>query len=86
MRRIVEGSFAALAPGGWLVDHDTHLNRDKTGPLAVARYSVLLMHGTAGRCWSVAELEALLSGAGFIEIEERPAAGDRSVVVARKPA
>ena len=44
VRRIVDGSFAALAPGGWLVDHDTDLNRDKTGPLPVARYSALLMH------------------------------------------
>ncbi|MDQ4097919.1 MAG: hypothetical protein M3144_08645, partial [Actinomycetota bacterium] len=64
-RPIVEGSFAALSPGGWLVDHDTHLNRDKTGPLPVARYSVLLMHTTPGRCWSVAELEALLVGGGL---------------------
>lgn len=85
VRRIVDRSFAALAPGGWLVDHDTHLNRDKTGPLAVARYSVLLMHATPGRCWSVAELEALLRAVGFVEVEERPAAGDRTVVLARKP-
>lgn len=86
VRLIVRGSFAALAPGGWLVDHDTHLNRDKTGPLAVARYSVLLMHTTSGRCWSVAELEALLADVGFVEVQERPAGGDRSIVLARKPA
>lgn len=85
VRRIVGRCFAALAPGGWLVDHDTHLNREKAGPLAVARYSVLLMHGTQGRCWSVAELEAILVDVGFVEVEERPAAADRSVIVARKP-
>ncbi len=86
VRRIVEGCFAALVPGGWLVDHDTHLNRNKTGPLAVARYSVLLMHTTPGRCWSVGELEALLLDVGFVDVEERPAAGDRSIILARKPA
>lgn len=85
VRRIVERCFAALAPGGWLVDHDTHLNREKNGPLAVARYSVLLMHTTPGRCWSVAELEAFLVDVGFVDVQERPAAGDRSVVLARKP-
>ena len=86
VRRILERCFAALAPGGWLVDHDTHLDRAKTGPLPVARYSVLLMHSTPGRCWSVAELEGLLAGVGFVDVEERPAAGDRTVILARKPA
>ena len=85
VRRIVENSFAALAPGGWLVDHDTHLNQDKTGPLAVARYSVLLLHGTPGRCRSGAELEAVLVDVGFVDVHERSAGGDRSVVLARKP-
>ena len=85
VRRVVERCFEALPPGGWLVDHDAHLNRDKTGPLPVARYSVLLMHATAGKCWSVAELEAILEDVGFGEIEERPAGPDRSVVLAHKP-
>ena len=85
VRRLLEQCFDALAPGGWLVDHDAHINRDKTGPLPVARYSVLLMHTTTGKCWSVPELEALLEHVGFGEIDERPAGPDRSVVVARKP-
>lgn len=85
VRRLLERCFDALAPGGWLVDHDAHVNRDKTGPLPVARYSVLLMHTTAGKCWSVAELETILEGVGFRDVEERPAGPDRSVVLARKP-
>ncbi len=32
VRRILEVSFAALPSGGWLADHDAHLNADKTGP------------------------------------------------------
>lgn len=85
VRRLLEACFDALAPGGWLVDHDAHVNRDKTGPLPVARYSVLLMHTTAGKCWSVAELEAILEDVGFGDVEERSAGPDRSVVLARKP-
>ncbi len=85
VRRLVQRCFDALAPGGWLVDHDAHVNRDKTGPLPVARYSVLLMHTTAGKCWSVAELETILEDVGFRDVEERSAGPDRSVVLARKP-
>ena len=85
VQRLLERCFDALAPGGWLVDHDAHVNREKTGPLPVARYSVLLMHTTAGKCWSVAELETMLEHVGFGDVDERPAGPDRSVVVARKP-
>ena len=84
VRRVLERCFDALSPGGWLVDHDAHVDRDKAGPLAVARYSVLLMHATAGKCWSVAELETILEDVGFRDVEERPAGPDRSVVLARK--
>lgn len=59
-----------LASGGWVVDHDAHVSRDKTGPLPVARDSVLLMHTTAGKCWSVAELEAMMEQVGFGEVDE----------------
>jgi hypothetical protein len=43
VRGLVRKSFDSLAPGGWIVDHDAHLAPDKTGPLSVAAYSVLLM-------------------------------------------
>lgn len=56
VRRILAASFGALPSGGWLVDHDAHINADKTGPLPIARYSVLLAHSTWGKCWSVREL------------------------------
>jgi predicted O-methyltransferase YrrM len=32
VHRILAGSFATLAPGGWLVDHDVHIDAGKTGP------------------------------------------------------
>jgi hypothetical protein len=71
VERLLAASFAALPPGGWLIDHDTHVDVDKRGPLAVAEYSVLLMVD-AGH-------------AGFVDVEHRPTAGDRGVLLARKP-
>lgn len=85
VQRILDVSFNALAPGGWVADHDAHINADKTGPLPNARYSVLLAHSTLGKCWSVREIEAFLHEAGFVHVSVRPAGPDRSVVLARKP-
>lgn len=84
VRHLLAASFAALVPGGWLVDHDTHINETKSGPLPVAEYSVLLMHSTPGKCWSLAELAGM--HVGFAHIDWRPTAADRSAILARKPA
>lgn len=83
--RILAASFAALAPGGLLVIHDAHLNAGKTGPLPVAAYSVMLMHGTEGRCYSVAEMFDRTAAAGFRNLAFVETAGDRSLVTAHKP-
>ena len=85
VRELLAASFAALAPGGWLVDHDTHINETKTGPLPVAEYSVLLMHSTPGKCWSVSEIAGMLHDVGFADIGSRPTAADRTAILARKP-
>jgi hypothetical protein len=85
VEQLLAASFATLPPGGRLIDHDTHVDADKRGPLAVAEYSVLLMHSTPGKCWSVRELAEMAEGVGFVDVEHRPAAGDRSVLLARKP-
>lgn len=83
--QLLAASFAALLPGGWLLDHDTHINSDKRGPLSVAEYSVLLMHSTLGKCWSRYELAKIATAVGFADIVERPTICDRSVLVAHKP-
>jgi O-methyltransferase len=82
---LLAASFAALPPGGWVIDHDTHVDADKRGPRAVAEYSVLLMHSTPGKCWSVRELSEMAERVGFVDVEHRATAGDRGVLLARKP-
>ena len=78
-------SFAALPSGGMIVVHDRHLNREKTGPLRIAAHSVFLMAGTAGRYYSIAEIEEYLAAAGFAHFDYREVVLDYSVITARKP-
>ena len=64
--------------------HDTFLNAAKSGPLPVAEYSVLLMHVTQGRCYSVAEIESWLVDAGFAFRGLVPSAIGRSAILAER--
>ena len=85
VRELLARSFAALEPGGVLIVHDCHLNAEKTGPLPVAQYSVLLMHSTQGKCYSLGEMRSYLGETGFDWLDFKPTAADRSVILARKP-
>ena len=85
VKQLLAKSFKALEAGGLLVVHDAHLNADKSGPLHVAEYSVLLMHSTEGRCYSVVEMEEYLREVGFTDFQFTPAAASRSIVTAKKP-
>jgi len=82
VRQILRASAAALPPGGRIVIHDAFLNAGKTGPFAIAGYSVLLMHVSQGRCYSVAEMDAWLREVGFGAASEVPSALGRSALVA----
>ena len=48
----------------------------------LAGYSVLLMHVTQGRCFSVGEMESWLLDAGFARPHQVPSAVGRSALVA----
>ncbi len=85
VRQLVEKSFAALPSNGLIVVHDAFLNGEKTGPLHVAEYSVLLMHASEGRCYSIVEMEEYLSAAGFVESHYVNGAAARGIMTARKP-
>jgi predicted O-methyltransferase YrrM len=86
VRPLLAASFAALPPGGLLAIHDCHLDAEKSGPAPVAAYSALLMSVTEGKCYSIAEMETLLTEAGFRSVRLEPTAADRSVITALKPA
>ena len=84
VKQILAASACALPPGGLIIIHDAHLNTDKSGPLPVAEYSVILMHSTEGKCYSVVEMSTYLEEAGFTGTEHHATAADRSVMIARK--
>jgi 3-hydroxy-5-methyl-1-naphthoate 3-O-methyltransferase len=84
VRGLLQASAGALPPGGLILVHEAFLNAEKTGPLHIAGYSVLLMHACQGRCYSVAEMESWLSESGFETVQHVPSAVGRSALVARK--
>ncbi len=60
-RHLLAASSGTLPPGGLLVIHDAFINADKTGPMPVAEYSVLLMHASQGKCYATSEYERMLA-------------------------
>jgi hypothetical protein len=85
VHQLIAKSARALPAGGRIIVHEALLDAAKDGPLSLARYSVLLMHVTQGRCYSVAELGSWLVDAGFEAPAHVPTALGRSALVASKP-
>lgn len=81
---ILKNSYDNLKPGGMIILHDAHINQDKTEPLSVAEYSVLLMFLSEGKCYSTDEMQDMLERAGFKDIKYKPTILNRSVITARK--
>ncbi len=84
VRRLLAASAAALAPGSLLLIHDAFLNDEKSGPLHVAEYSVVLAHATQGRCYSTAEMRTWLAEAGFKDFTHTDTAAARGLMTARR--
>jgi SAM-dependent methyltransferase len=84
VEQLLAKSYESLLPGGLFIAHDAHINADKSGPLPVAAYSVMLMTITEGKCYSQAEMNDFLTRVGFEEVRYFPTAADRSVITARK--
>jgi predicted O-methyltransferase YrrM len=84
VRHLLSKSFDALESDGLIVIHDAFLNAEKSGPLHVAEYSVLLMHSSEGRCYSVREMERYLNDAGFHDVMYVGGAAARGIMTARK--
>ena len=77
-------SFDSLQPGGRLIIHEMLYNDEKTGPVAVAGVAISMLLNTEGQQFSGRELAAMLTEAGFRDIEVRPTFGYWSIVTGRK--
>jgi predicted O-methyltransferase YrrM len=84
VKTLLKKSYDSLLDGGMLLIHDAHINGEKTGPIEIAEYSVLLMSSTRGKCYSVKEMKDMLICAGFLNIEVIPTVAKRSVIKAKK--
>jgi predicted O-methyltransferase YrrM len=84
VKSVLDNSYRNLKSNGVVIIHDAHINEDKTGPLSVAEYSVLLMFLSEGKCYSIKEIKEILEEAGFSDIEYRPTILNRSIIIGRK--
>ena len=84
VQQLIEASANTLASGGLLVIHEAFLNDDKTGPLPVAEYSVLLATITQGKCYSPAEYGTVLAEHGFDVGGYQDTIADRGFITAIK--
>jgi len=82
---LAQRSFDALPKGGRILLHEMLLNDTKSGPVAVAAFSVSMLFGTRGQQFTALELSQILKKAGFTEISVKPTFGYWSVVSGMKP-
>lgn len=79
-------SFATLPSGGRIFLNEILMDDDYTGPYQAAAFSLLMLIGTLGKQYSLAELRDILEEAGFVDVEaQRTGGGYYSLVSARKP-
>ena len=83
--RLAASAFKALPSGGRIHLHEMLINDEGSGPLAPAAFSMMMLLGTKGRQYSLAEHAATLTGAGFRDVKARDSYGYFSVVTAVKP-
>nr|WP_314268191.1 methyltransferase [uncultured Moellerella sp.] len=82
---LVKKSFDSLSSGGRIIIHELLYNDDKTGPLAAAGYSVMVLGWLEGERSTGRHLVESLRKAGFIDIEIIPSYGYNSMVTGIKP-
>jgi acetylserotonin N-methyltransferase len=62
------------------------MDDDYTGPYQAAAFSLLMLIGTLGKQYSLAEFRDILGSAGFTDVAaQRTGGGYYSLVSARKP-
>lgn len=85
-RKLAKSSYDALPGGGRIFLHEILIDDDYTGPWPAAAFSVMMLIGTLGQQFSLAEFRDILESAGFVDVQaERTGGGYYSLVSARKP-
>jgi acetylserotonin N-methyltransferase len=85
-RDLARRSFAALPSGGRIFLSEILMDDDLAGPWPAASFSLLMLVGTLGKQYSLAEFREILESAGFTEVQaQRTGGGYYSLVSARKP-
>ena len=84
-RDLARRSFEALPKGGRIFLNEILMDDDYTGPFQAAAFSLLMLVGTLGKQYSLAEFRDILESAGFTDVEaQRTGGGYYSLVSARK--
>ena len=79
-------SFDALPSGGRILLSEILMDDEGTGPWPAAAFSLLMLIGTLGKQYSLAEFQGILESAGFTDVRaKRSGGGYYSLVSARKP-
>ncbi|MDQ2639944.1 MAG: ubiquinone/menaquinone biosynthesis protein [Pseudomonadota bacterium] len=85
-RMLARKSFEALPSGGRILLHEVLMDDEGTGPWHAAAFSLLMLIGTKGRQFTLAELRGFLEAAGFVDVEAGSTGGGYySLVSARRP-
>lgn len=85
-RMLARKSFEALPQGGRILLHEVLMDDEGTGPWPAAAFSLLMLIGTKGRQFTLAELRGFLEAAGFVDVEAASTGGGYySLVSARRP-
>jgi 3-hydroxy-5-methyl-1-naphthoate 3-O-methyltransferase len=85
-RLLARKSFEALPSGGRIFLNEILMDDEGTGPFPAAAFSLLMLVGTLGKQYSLAEFRDILESAGFTDVQaERTGGGYYSLVSAVKP-
>lgn len=85
-RLLAQKSFEALPSGGRIFLNEILMDDEGTGPYVAAAFSLLMLVGTLGKQYSLAEFQDILGSAGFVDVEAvRTGGGYYSLVSGRKP-
>ncbi len=82
---LASSAFDVLPAGGTINLHEMLLTDDGAGPRTAAAFSVLMAASTQGQQYTFAQLESLLTRAGFVDIDCHSTSPLHSVVRGHRP-